>query len=158
MASPIFMFSDGGKVELRLEVFNKSGSPLTYATDGSAAIDLRACLDSARHLPVGRRFKFDTGIHVAIPDGFVGLVQPRSGLAYKHGIVAITGVIDSDYRGEVGVTLVNLGTETYVVEPGDRIGQFMIVPCQRAKVVEVASVDALGATARGDGGFGSTGR
>jgi dUTP pyrophosphatase len=96
-----------------------------------------------------------TGLHVEIPAGHVGLVWPRSGLAVRHGIDTLAGVIDSDYRGEVRVVLVNHGDAEFRIEPGDRIGQLLLQKVERASF---AKADSLPATFRGEGGFGSTGR
>lgn len=134
----------------------------TYETAGAAGADLRANLapgDRAagvRLEPMQRRV-VPTGLRVEIPPGFEMQIRPRSGLALKHGITLpnTPGTIDSDYRGPLGVLLVNLGAEPYVIHHGDRIAQAVIAPVVRAQF-EVAA--ALGETARGAGGFGSTGR
>lgn len=141
-----------------LIISNKSGFPLTYATDGAIGLDLRAVLGegNARYVQPGQRFKFDTGIAIKLPEGYGACVQPRSGLGLHHGVVALTGVIDRDYRGRIAVVLVNHGSEPYRVNPGDRIAQLVIVQVPRVNVVEVAELDDD--TARGRGGFGSTGR
>jgi dUTP diphosphatase len=134
----------------------------SYETTGAAGADLRANLpENQRHLgivlaPMERRI-VPTGMRVEVPEGFEMQIRPRSGLALKHGITLpnTPGTIDSDYRGPLGVLLVNLGLEPYVVHHGDRIAQAVIAP-----VVQVAYelTEALGDTARGAGGFGSTGR
>jgi dUTP pyrophosphatase len=132
-----------------------------YATAGAAGADLRANLrvedraDGVTLAP-GARALIPTGLRVAIPEGFEMQVRPRSGLALKHGISVpnAPGTIDSDYRGPLGVILVNLGDEAFVVEHGARIAQAVVAPVVRASF---AAVDALGETARGGGGFGSTG-
>ena len=134
------------------------GPPLplpTYATDGAAGLDLRA--DEACTLAPGERRVVPTGIAVALPPGHEGQVRPRSGLAARHGIAMLNapGTIDEDYRGEVGVILVNLGREPFSVGRGDRIAQLVVAPVARVEVVEVEEIDATG---RGGGGFGSTGR
>ena len=133
-----------------------------YATPGSAAMDLCACLDEPVVLqgvgsPEGNRQLIPTGLAMAIPEGYVGLIFARSGLASKHGIAPANcvGVIDSDYRGEVKVALANHGSEPYTIQPGDRIAQLMISPVVQPLVEETA---ALPETVRGEGGFGSTGR
>lgn len=138
-----------------VRVKNDSGHSIAYATPGSLGLDLRACCGVERQIPPGRRFMFDSGIAVQIPDGFGGLVLPRSGLARDHGVVAVTGLIDCDYRGRIGVNLVNLGSEPYTVLPGDRIAQLVILPMGQSLAV---SVDELGPTERGSSGFGSSGR
>ena len=130
-----------------------AGTLPEYSSDGAAGADLRARESVA--LAPGARAAVGTGIQVEIPAGHVGLVWPRSGLAVRHGIDTLAGVIDSDYRGEVRVVLVNHGETEFRVEPGDRIGQLLIQRVERAAFSRSA---ALAATARGEGGFGSTGR
>jgi dUTP pyrophosphatase len=127
-----------------------------YQTSGAAGADLHAALGEPVTLAPGERRLIPTGLVLAIPDGYEGQVRPRSGLALKHGIgmVNAPGTIDSDYRGPVGVLLVNLGAEPYVIEPLARIGQLVIAPVTRA---EFAFAEELGETARGEGGFGSSG-
>ena len=125
-----------------------------YATEGAAGMDLRAALDAL--VVHGSVTRVALGVAVEIPPGHVGWLIGRSGLA-SRGIVMANGVgvIDEDYRGEVVVLLVNLGSEPATVRRGDRIAQLVVVPCVRVEVVEV---DALGVTGRGEGGFGSSGR
>jgi len=127
-----------------------------YQTAGAAGADLHAALAEPVTLAPGERRLIPTGLVLAIPDGYEGQVRPRSGLALKHGIgmVNAPGTIDADYRGPLGVILVNLGREPYVVEPLARIAQLVIAPVTRA---EFALADELGATSRGEGGFGSSG-
>ena len=122
-----------------------------YATDGAAGADLRAA--ESVTLPAGGRAAVATGVSVEIPAGYVGLVWPRSGLAVRHGIDTLAGVIDSDYRGEVKVVLVNHGPEPWAVAPGDRIAQLLVQPAARARFTRAA----LAPSGRGAGGFGSTG-
>ena len=124
-----------------------------YSSDGAAGADLRA--RESVVLAPGGRAAVATGVHVEIPAGHVGLVWPRSGLAVRHGIDTLAGVIDSDYRGEVRVVLVNHGDATFRIEPGDRIGQLLVQKVERASF---SRADSLAATSRGEGGFGSTGR
>jgi dUTP pyrophosphatase len=124
-----------------------------YSTEGAAGADLRA--REAVVLPPGARAAVATDLHVEIPAGHVGLVWPRSGLAVRHGIDTLAGVIDSDYRGEVRVVLVNHGEAEFRIEPGDRIGQLLVQKVERASF---SRAPALAATSRGEGGFGSTGR
>ena len=135
----------------------KDGAVLpTRAHDGDAGLDLYAC--EAAHIGPGERWSVGTGVAVEIPDGHAGLVLPRSGLAKKHGITLVNapGLIDSGYRGELRVLLLNTDpAETFRVEPGDRIAQLVISPVVLAEPVEAA---ALAESARGDGGFGSSGR
>ncbi len=134
------------------------GPPLDlprYETDGAAGMDLRA--DEQFSLAPGERRLVPTGLAVGIPPGHEGQVRPRSGLAVRHGVAIVNapGTIDSDYRGEVKVVLVNLGQEPVSFARGDRIAQLVIAPVARA---EVRLVESLDETARGGGGFGSTGQ
>lgn len=130
-----------------------------YETAGSAGMDLRAAV--AEDVPVtlapGARALIPTGLKIALEPGFEAQVRPRSGLALKHGLTCLNtpGTIDSDYRGEVGVILVNLGQEPFVIRRGERIAQMVIARHEQAAIAEVDSLDE---TARGAGGFGSTGR
>jgi dUTP pyrophosphatase len=124
-----------------------------YSSPGAAGADLRA-REAVVLAPRGRA-AVATGVHVEIPAGHVGLVWPRSGLAVRHGIDTLAGVIDSDYRGEVRVVLVNHGDAEFRIEPGDRIGQLLVQKVERAAFARAGS---LAATSRGEGGFGSTGR
>jgi dUTP pyrophosphatase len=138
-----------------------------YATAGSAGMDLRACIDEPLTLPgqevtlEGRastcRVKVPTGLALAIPEGYVGLIFARSGLATKFGVAPANcvGVIDSDYRGEVLVSLSNSGSEDYTVQPGERIAQLVLMPVLQP---QVTVTDTLDDTDRGQGGFGSTGK
>ncbi|PKP89935.1 MAG: dUTP diphosphatase [Alphaproteobacteria bacterium HGW-Alphaproteobacteria-16] len=126
-----------------------------YATDGAAGMDVVAAEDHM--LAPGARHAVATGLAIAIPPGFEVQVRPRSGLALKHGITCLNtpGTIDSDYRGEVKVILANLGSEPFAIRRGERIAQLVPAPVQRAVFAEVESLDE---TARGSGGFGSTGQ
>lgn len=130
-----------------------------YETDGSAGMDLRAAVpeDQPITLAPGGRALVPTGLKIALETGFEAQVRPRSGLALKHGVTCLNspGTIDSDYRGEVGVILANLGSEPFVVRRGERIAQMVIARFERAAWVDTDSLDE---TARGAGGFGSTGR
>jgi dUTP pyrophosphatase len=128
----------------------------SYQTTGAAGADLHAALAEPITLAPGERRLIPTGLVLAIPEGYEGQVRPRSGLALKHGIgmVNAPGTIDSDYRGPVGVLLVNHGHEPYVIEPLARIGQLVLAPVTRAEFVLTGE---LGETSRGSGGFGSTG-
>lgn len=135
------------------------GLPLpAYETAQAAGMDLRAAVpeDEPFTLRPGARHPIPTGLAFALPTGFEGQVRPRSGLAAKHGVTCLNtpGTIDADYRGEVKVILVNLGEQDFTIRRGDRIAQLVIAPVARAEWVEVASLDE---TARGAGGFGSTG-
>jgi len=127
-----------------------------YMSSGSAGMDLASAADAPIEILPGGRAAIPTGLAFEIPQGFEGQVRPRSGLARKLGITLpnAPGTIDSDYRGEVLVLLMNLGAERYVVAPGDRIGQLVIAPVVIAHLEEVAALDE---TVRGAGGFGHTG-
>jgi dUTP pyrophosphatase len=137
-------------VEVKVE---GAGALPAYATDGSAGADLRASADVV--LQPGARAAVPTGIRLQIPPGYAGLVWPRSGLAVRHGIDTLAGVIDSDYRGEVLVVLVNHGAEAVTIAAGDRIAQVLFQKVERAALTGAAALDE---TARGAGGFGSSGR
>lgn len=128
----------------------------SVATSGAAGADLRAAVDAELVLQPGGREAVPTGLVMEIPSGFEGQVRPRSGLAIRQGLTVVNapGTIDSDYRGEVKVLLVNLGSEPAVISRGDRIAQLVIAPVTRAQYVEV---DELTESERGTGGFGSTG-
>jgi len=135
-------------LEIRVE---GPGALPEYATDGAAGADLRAA--ESVTLPAGGRAAVATGVSVEIPAGYVGLVWPRSGLAVRHGIDTLAGVIDSDYRGEVKVVLVNHGPEPWAIAPCDLIAQLLVQPVARARFTRAA----LAPSGRGAGGFGSTG-
>lgn len=133
------------------------GLPLpAYATADSAGLDLVAAIDGDVALAPGERRLVPSGLAIALPSGYEAQVRPRSGLALKHGVTVLNspGTVDADYRGEVGVILVNLGTETFTIKRGDRIAQMVIAPYSRANWAEV---DSLETSDRGAGGFGSTG-
>jgi dUTP pyrophosphatase len=139
---------------------HSEGLPLpAYETTGSAGMDLRAAVaeDQPLTLAPGARALVPTGLKIALEAGFEAQVRPRSGLALKHGVTCLNspGTIDSDYRGEVGVILINHGQEPFVIRRGERIAQMVIARHEQAAMVEV---EALDETARGAGGFGSTGR
>jgi dUTP pyrophosphatase len=129
-----------------------------YASDGASGLDLSAALEAPLTLSPGRSAAVPTGIAIELPEGYEGQVRPRSGLAAKHAVTVLNapGTIDADYRGEVRVLLVNLGSEPYLIQPGDRVAQLVIAPV--TKVAVEATESALETTARGAGGFGSTGR
>ncbi len=128
-----------------------------YQTAGAAGMDLHAAIAGPITLGSLERVKVPTGLCVAIPHGFEGQVRPRSGLAAKHGISIVNtpGTIDSDYRGEIAVVLVNLSRDAFVLSPNERIAQIVFARHETATLVEVADLDA---TERGAGGYGSTGR
>jgi dUTP pyrophosphatase len=151
--------ADGGdRVEVRVRRLPEGRDlPLPeQATSDSAGFDLRARLDEPLRLAPGQRAHVPTGIAMALPPGFEGQVRPRSGLARRHGLALVNspGTIDADYRGEVGVLVVNLGTEPVTLARGDRIAQLVV---QRVPRVRVLEVDELPASDRGAGGFGHTG-
>jgi len=127
-----------------------------YESPGAAGMDLRAFLEREISLAPLERVKIPTGLFVEIPEGFEAQVRPRSGLAAKHGVTVLNtpGTIDSDYRGEIEVILINLGGASYTVKNGDRIAQMVIAPVIRAELQEA---EILSETGRGAGGFGSTG-
>lgn len=132
-----------------------------YHSEHAAGMDLSACPEDGKPvvIPAGEIRKIQVGLVLAIPVGFEGQVRPRSGLASKHGVTLpnTPGTIDADYRGEVMVPLINLGRESFVVEPGMRIAQLVIAPIAHAYVEEAVSLEELGETERAAGGFGSTG-
>lgn len=129
----------------------------SYATAGASGVDLYACVDKPIKLKPFERALIPTGIQVEIPKGYEAQIRPRSGLALKYGVTVLNtpGTIDSDYRGEVCVILINLGNADFVVEQGMRIAQMVICPVVK---VNILKVNELSATERGEGGFGSTGR
>jgi len=142
---------------MKIEVVNKGHQPLpSYATVQSAGMDLRANLEEPVVLrPLERRL-IPTGLHIALPEGYEAQVRPRSGLALKKGITVLNapGTIDADYRGEVGVVLINLSNDTFVVNDGERIAQMVIARYEKADFIEV---EVLSETERGEGGYGHTG-
>ena len=128
----------------------------TYQTSGAAAADLRACIDEPIVLEKGQRYIVPTGIALQLPEGYEAQVRARSGLSAKYGLTLANGIgtIDADYRGEVGVIMINLGDDTFTIEPGMRIAQMAIVEAKQAIFTEVSELDE---TDRGEGGYGSTG-
>ena len=143
-------------MQLKLKRLRPGAVVPRYMTEGAAGMDLASALDGPLILAPGARAGVPTGWALEIPRGYEGQVRPRSGLASKHGVTVVNapGTIDSDYRGEVIVLLVNLGAEPHTIAPGDRVAQLVLAPVTQAAVVEV---DALGDTPRGSGGFGSSG-
>ena len=127
-----------------------------YATEQSAGVDLEAAVDSPLTLKPGERGLIPTGLAIALPTGFEAQVRPRSGLAAKNGVTVLNspGTIDADYRGEIKVILINHGQDNFVIERGMRIAQMVIAPCLQLQWQQVENLDE---TARGAGGFGSTG-
>jgi dUTP pyrophosphatase len=142
---------------LPVRIVNKGRHPLPhYATDHSAGLDLRANLDAPVVLAPGQRALIPTGLYMELPEGTEAQVRPRSGLAFKHGVTVLNspGTIDADYRGEVGVLLINHGPEPFTVNDGERIAQLVVARYIR---VSFAEVPDLRASERGAGGFGHTG-
>jgi dUTP pyrophosphatase len=130
----------------------------TYATPGSAGIDLRVCIDEPLQIKAGETVLLPTGLSVYIADpALAAVILPRSGLGHKHGIVLgnLVGLIDSDYQGELKISCWNRGQEHFTIEPGDRIAQLVFLPVVRA---DFKLVEAFDESARGEGGFGSSGR
>lgn len=143
---------------LRIKIINTSRNPLpAYATPLSAGMDLRASLDEPMTVAPGQRVLVPTGLRVELPEGYEMQLRPRSGLALRHGITLLNspGTIDADYRGEIGVILINLSDDTFVINPGERICQMVVAAHAR---VEWSATDALSDTERGEGGFGHSGR
>ena len=143
---------------IRVNIINKSKHALpAYATPQSAGMDLRANIEEAITLKPLERRLIPTGLFIELPVGYEAQIRPRSGLALKKGITVLNtpGTIDADYRGEIGVILINLSNEDFVIEDGERICQMVIAQHAQAEWIEV---EVLGETERGAGGFGSTGR
>lgn len=146
------------KVTLKVKRLPHARDLPRYATPGSAGMDLTAAIDKPYVLEAGKRYAMPTGIIIEVPSGYEGQVRARSGLAFKAGIslTNCVGTIDSDYRGEVKVLLINHGEEAYTFEPGERIAQLLVTPVPQVEVLEVSEVTET--EERGAGGFGSTGR
>ena len=142
---------------MQIKVVNKGNQPLpTYATPQSAGMDLRADIEKPILLKSLDRVLIPTGLYIALPEGYEAQIRPRSGLAIKHGVTCLNtpGTIDADYRGNIGVELVNLSHEDFVVQPGERIAQMIISKVEHGEFIEVEVLDE---TERGEGGFGHTG-
>ncbi len=143
---------------MKVKIINQSNHPLPqYATEASAGLDLRANISEDIELKPLERVLVKTGLYIELPVGYEAQVRPRSGLAYKHGITVLNspGTIDADYRGEIGVLLVNLSNQPFTITNGERIAQLVIAKHEQAEWVEV---EELSDTGRGAGGFGSTGK
>lgn len=143
---------------MEIEIVNVSENELPfYATPQAAGMDLKANIDSVWTLQPMERKLIPTGLKIQLPEGCEAQVRPRSGLALKHGITVLNapGTIDADYRGEIGVILINLGQEAFEIQPGERIAQLVIARYEKAEWKEV---ELLNETNRGAGGFGSTGK
>ena len=140
-----------------VKIINKSHHPMPqYSTVSSAGMDLRAYVETPIVLKPMQRALVPTGIYIALPDGYEAQVRPRSGLALKHGVTVLNtpGTIDADYRGEVGVILMNLGQEDFVINDGERIAQMIVAKFEHADLLPVEFLDD---TERGTGGFGHSG-
>lgn len=143
---------------LKVKVINQSGHELPkYETHGAAGLDLKANIEEAIELRPLQRALVKTGLFIEIPEGYEAQVRPRSGLAFKHGITVLNspGTIDADYRGEIGVILVNLSDQSFVIQNGERIAQLVFAKVEQAEWTES---EDLSETHRGAGGFGSTGK
>lgn len=141
-----------------IKIINKSNNPLPeYATPNSAGLDLRAHLETAVHLKPGERKLIPTGLFLELAEGFEAQIRPRSGLALKQGLTVLNtpGTIDADYRGEIGVVLINHGFEPAKIENGDRIAQMVITKYERVKW---ENAEVLAESSRGEGGFGHSGK
>lgn len=142
---------------VKIKIRNRSRHEMpTYATPLSAGLDLRANIDEPLTLQPLQRALVPTGLSMALPAGYEAQVRPRSGLALKHGITVLNtpGTIDADYRGEVGIILINLSAEPFTIHDGDRIAQMVVARCEQAECIGVESLDD---TERGSGGFGHSG-
>jgi len=142
---------------MTINIVNKSDNKLPgYSTDHSAGMDLRAYLSESKSLKPLERALIPTGLYLELPVGYEAQVRPRSGLALKKGLTVLNtpGTIDADYRGEIGVILINLSNEEVIIESGERICQMVIAKHEHANLIQV---ELLNETDRGDGGFGSTG-
>ena len=142
---------------IKVEVINNSNYDLpAYATPLSAGLDLRANITESKTIDVLERCLIPTGLKVALPEGYEAQIRPRSGLALKHGITVLNspGTVDADYRGEIGVILVNLSDTPFTINPGERVAQMVLAKHSQVDFVEV---NELGDSERGEGGFGHTG-
>lgn len=143
---------------MKVKIINKSHHPLPeYATPDSAGLDLRAFLPEAITLKPLQRTLVPTGLSIELPRGYEAQIRPRSGLAFKHGLTVLNspGTIDADYRGEIGVVLINLSSEDFVIQDGERICQMVIAAHAQVELVDAKN---LSDTQRGSGGFGHTGK
>ena len=142
---------------MKVKIINKSNNPIPeYATSQSAGMDLRAFIKKPITIEPFNRELISTGLYIELPEGYEAQVRSRSGLAIKYGIIVLNspGTIDSDYRGEIGVILVNLSNTPFTVKPGERIAQLVFAKYEKADFIEV---EELNETERGEGGFGHTG-
>ena len=144
--------------KVKVRIINQSTNPLPeYATPGSAGVDLRANLPTPVTVKPMERLLIPTGIFIELPDNYEAQVRPRSGLAIKHGLTCLNspGTVDSDYRGEIKVVLINLSAQEHTIQHGDRIAQMVV---HKVEKVKWKPVNKISATPRGDGGFGHTGK
>ena len=144
--------------KVKVKIINRSPNPLPeYATSGSAGLDIRAHLEAPITLKPLERFLVPTGLFIELPDGYEAQIRPRSGLAIKQGLTCLNspGTVDSDYRGEIKVILINLSQEDQVLHSGDRIAQMIVSAVERVKLKLVTTIEA---TKRNEGGFGHTGK
>lgn len=142
---------------MRISIINKSQFELPeYKTNGSAGLDLKANIQSPIELKPFERVLVSTGLYISIPGGFEAQIRGRSGLALNHGISLANGIgtIDSDYRGEIGVILINLSNKPYIINQGDRIAQMVFIKYEKVELIELEKLDD---TSRGEGGFGHSG-
>ena len=143
---------------MKVKIINKSNNPIpNYETDLSAGMDLRAFTENSIILNPGERKLVKTGLQIELPKGYEGQVRPRSGLAYKNGITVLNspGTIDSDYRGEIGILLINLSSESFEIISGERIAQMVLA---KHELPHFVKQNTLESSERGEGGFGSTGK
>lgn len=143
---------------VKIKIINRSPNPLPgYATPGSSGMDIRASLNEPKTLRPFERALIPTGLFIELPQGYEAQIRPRSGLAIKQGITCLNspGTVDSDYRGEIKIILINLSGEEQVIQPGDRIAQMIIQQVERGVLTEVKELEV---TERNDGGFGHTGK
>jgi dUTP pyrophosphatase len=143
---------------IEVKIVNTSNNPLpTYATEGAAGMDIRAFISEVIELKSLERKLIPTGLFIELPEGYEAQVRPRSGLAIKQGLTCLNtpGTIDSDYRGEIKIILINLSAETQIIQPGDRIAQIVV---QKVETVKWKLAEDLQETDRSSGGFGSTGK
>ena len=151
------LFIETFREMVKIQVVNRGHQQLpAYATPQSAGMDLRANLEAPVTLRPMERKLIPTGLYIALPEGYEAQVRPRSGLALKHGLTVLNtpGTIDADYRGEIGVVLINLSQEDFVVNDGERIAQMVIARCEQGELITVETLDK---TERGAGGYGHTG-
>lgn len=143
---------------MKVRIINRSGQPLpAYETQFSAGMDLRASLEESMLVEPMQRVMVPTGLFIELPQGYEAQIRPRSGLAWKHGLTVLNspGTIDADYRGEIRIILINLGTEPFTIANGERIAQMVVASHERVDWIESGELET---THRGERGFGSTGR